>query len=146
VTGLPRNADRGKVTGATTTPDPVLRRAFLARLKAIRADNLRAIMTTTQTTTNEHPGAVLWDDYLEPLNLTVGEAADALGVSRKTLSAIVNGRQGISAEMSWRLSKAIGTDPHKWITLQAEYDLELIDPRGLKVKRLAPKGYREKRK
>ncbi|WP_288125720.1 HigA family addiction module antitoxin, partial [Microcystis sp. LE19-131.1A] len=53
-----------------------------------------------------HPGEVLKELCLEPLNLTVTEAAEALGVSRKTLSAILNGRAGISPEMAIRLGKA----------------------------------------
>ncbi|MCZ8240875.1 MAG: HigA family addiction module antitoxin, partial [Microcystis sp. LE19-131.1A] len=53
-----------------------------------------------------HPGEVLKKLCLEPLNLTVTEAAEALGVSRKTLSAILNGRAGISPEMAIRLGKA----------------------------------------
>ena len=58
-----------------------------------------------------HPGEVLKELCLEPLNLTVTEAAEALGVSRKTLSAILNGRAGISPEMAIRLGKAFDTSP-----------------------------------
>jgi len=57
------------------------------------------------------------------LNLTVTEAAEALGVSRKTLSAILNGRAGISPEMAIRLGKAFGTSPESWLNQQMQYDL-----------------------
>ena len=70
-----------------------------------------------------HPGEVLRELCIEPLNLTVTEAADALGVSRKTLSAILNGRAGISPEMAIRLSKAFDTSPESWLNQQMQYDL-----------------------
>ena len=70
-----------------------------------------------------HPGEVLKELCLEPLNLTVTEAAEALGVSRKTLSAILNGRAGISPEMAIRLSKAFDTSPESWLNQQMQYDL-----------------------
>ena len=70
-----------------------------------------------------HPGEVLRELYLEPLGLTVTEAADALGVSRKTLSALLNGRAGISPEMAIRLSKAFDTSAESWLAQQMHYDL-----------------------
>ncbi len=70
-----------------------------------------------------HPGEVLKELCLDPLNLTVTEAADALGVSRKTLSAILNGRAGISPEMAIRLSHAFGTSAESWLNQQMQYDL-----------------------
>ncbi len=70
-----------------------------------------------------HPGEVLRELCLEPLGLTVTGAAEALGVSRKTLSAILNGRAGISPEMAIRLSKAFGTSPESWLNQQMQYDL-----------------------
>ena len=71
-----------------------------------------------------HPGEIICKFCLEPLGLTVTRAADALGVSRKTLSAIVNGRAGISPEMAIRLAKAFGTSPESWLAQQTLYDLE----------------------
>ena len=56
-----------------------------------------------------HPGEIIRTLCLEPLGLTVTQAAEALGVSRKTLSAILNGRAGVSPEMAVRLSIAFGT-------------------------------------
>ena len=70
-----------------------------------------------------HPGEILRADYLEPLELTVTEAARALGVTRKTMSALSNERAGISPAMAHRLSKAFNTTPEFWVNLQAQYDL-----------------------
>jgi antitoxin HigA-1 len=70
-----------------------------------------------------HPGEVLRELCLQPLGLTVTDAAEALGVSRKTLSAILNGRAGISPEMAIRLSKAFGTSAESWLNQQMQYDL-----------------------
>jgi len=70
-----------------------------------------------------HPGEVLRRLCLEPLGLTVTQAAKALGVSRKTLSAILNGHAGISPEMAVRLSLAFGTTAESWLNQQVQYDL-----------------------
>ena len=70
-----------------------------------------------------HPGEVLRQLCLEPLNLTVTDAARSLGVSRKALSSIVNGRAGISPEMAVRLSMAFGTSAESWLNQQLQYDL-----------------------
>ena len=70
-----------------------------------------------------HPGLSVRHDCLEPLGLTVTEAAKSLGVSRKQLSDIVNGRSGISPVMAIRLDKAFGGGAGAWYRLQAAYDL-----------------------
>jgi addiction module HigA family antidote len=70
-----------------------------------------------------HPGEVLRSLCLEPLNLTVTQAAEGLGISRKTLSAILNGRAGISPEMAVRLSIAFDTTAESWLNQQLQYDL-----------------------
>ncbi len=70
-----------------------------------------------------HPGEVLKALCLEPLNLTITHAARALGVSRKTLSSILNGRAGISPEMAVRLSIAFSTSAESWLSQQLQYDL-----------------------
>jgi antitoxin HigA-1 len=70
-----------------------------------------------------HPGLSVRHDCLEPLNLNVTEAAKKLGVSRKQLSDIVNGRSGISPAMAIRLDKAFGGGAETWLRLQAAYDL-----------------------
>jgi len=70
-----------------------------------------------------HPGEVLKGLYLEPLNLTVTAAAKALAVTRKTLSELINGHSGISAEKALRLAKAFGNDPDVWLRHKRQYDL-----------------------
>ena len=70
-----------------------------------------------------HPGEVIKELCLEPLGISVTAAADGLGVSRKTLSAILNGRAGISPEMAVRLSIAFDTSSESWLNQQAQYDL-----------------------
>ena len=70
-----------------------------------------------------HPGEIIKEAYLEPLGLTVTEAAKALKVTRKTLSAIINRRAGISPAMAIRLSKAFNTTPQLWLNMQQSYDL-----------------------
>jgi len=70
-----------------------------------------------------HPGETVRELCLEPLGLTVTDAAKGLGVSRKTLSSLLNARFGISPEMAIRLSKAFGGSPESWLIQQAQYDL-----------------------
>lgn len=87
-----------------------------------------------------HPGEVLKSLCLEPLGLSVTEAAEALGVSRKTLSSILNGRAGISPEMAIRLSMAFGTSAESWLNQQSMFDLWQAERRGPKprVRRFKP--------
>ncbi len=70
-----------------------------------------------------HPGAFIRRQCLEPLGLTVTEAAKGLAVSRNTLSMLLNGRIGISPEMAIRLTEAFGGSPESWLTQQMQYDL-----------------------
>ena len=70
-----------------------------------------------------HPGEILNELCIEPLGLSVTDAAKALGVSRKTLSSILNGRAGISPEMAIRLSMAFDTSAESWMNQQVRYDL-----------------------
>lgn len=70
-----------------------------------------------------HPGEFLRELCLKPLGLTVTRAAAALGVSRKTLSRILNGRAGISPEMAVRLSLAFSTTAESWMNQQVQHDL-----------------------
>ena len=85
-----------------------------------------------------HPGEIIRELCLEPLGLTVTRAATGLGVSRKTLSAILNGRAGISPEMALRLSLAFDTTPESWLNQQTQYDLWQArnQQKELKVERL----------
>lgn len=70
-----------------------------------------------------HPGGIVRDFCLEPLELSVTQAAGALGVTRKTLSQLLNGKAGISPEMALRLSIVFGRSPEGWLRLQQQYDL-----------------------
>ena len=73
-----------------------------------------------------HPGGILKRHYLEPLSLTITEVADDLGVSRKTISKIINERGAITPEMALRLSKAFSTSAEIWMNLQTNYDLWVV--------------------
>ena len=85
-----------------------------------------------------HPGQSIRHDCLEPLGLSVTEAAKRLGISRKQLSDIVNGRAGISPEMAIRLDKAFGGGAETWLRVQAAYDLAeaIRHASRIKVKRV----------
>ena len=85
-----------------------------------------------------HPGLSVRHDCLEPMGLSVTEAARKLGISRKQLSDIVNGRAGISAEMAIRLDKAFGGGAVTWLRLQAAHDLAkaMLRADTIKVERL----------
>jgi antitoxin HigA-1 len=87
-----------------------------------------------------HPGEIIKSLCLEPLGVTVTQAAEALGVSRKTLSAILNGRARISPEMAVRLSIAFDTSAESWLNQQTQYDLWHAERRRkqLRVTKLAP--------
>jgi addiction module HigA family antidote len=74
-----------------------------------------------------HPGEILSGLWLNPMGLSVTKAARALGVSRKTLSKIVNGNSGISPEMAFRLSIAFGGSPESWMGHQVVYDLWQVE-------------------
>jgi addiction module HigA family antidote len=86
-----------------------------------------------------HPGEILRELCIEPLGLSITEAAEALGVSRKTLSAILDGRSGISPEMAVRLSLPFGTSSESWLNPQSQYDLWEAEKKRnqLKVKKLS---------
>jgi len=83
-------------------------------------------MTKMRMHNPPHPGEVLRELCLEPQGLSVTRTARGLGVSRKTLSAILNGRAGISPEMAIRLSKAFGTSAESWLNHQTQYDLWVV--------------------
>jgi len=70
-----------------------------------------------------HPGGIVKRQCLEPLGLSVTTAASHLGVSRQSLSELVNERTGVSVDMAIRLTKAFGSTPETWLGLQMAYDL-----------------------
>ena len=83
-----------------------------------------------------HPGGVVLRLCIEPLGLTITEAAAALGVTRTTLSELVNGKRGISPEMALRISQVFGGSAQSWIVQQAQYDLAQVPKGRVKLKRL----------
>jgi len=83
-----------------------------------------------------HPGIVVLQECIEPSGLTITQAAEALGVTRNTLSELANGKRGISPEMAVRLSKVFGGNAESWLVQQAQYDLAHVRAERIKLKRL----------
>jgi addiction module HigA family antidote len=83
-----------------------------------------------------HPGIVVLHECIEPLGLSITDAAHALGVTRNTLSELVNEMRGISPEMAVRLSKVFGGTEQGWRVQQAQYDLAQVRRGRIKLKRL----------
>jgi addiction module HigA family antidote len=84
-----------------------------------------------------HPGLVVLRQCIEPTGLTITDAAAALGVTRNTLSELVNGKRGISPEMAVRISQVFGGTEEGWLVQQAQYDLAQLRRDHLQLKRLA---------
>lgn len=91
-----------------------------------------------------HPGHLVRSACLDPLKLSVSEAARVLGVSRPTLSSVLNGRAAISAEMAIRLEMAFGSTADAWVQMQAAHDLARARSRAgrIRVGRARPRGTR----
>jgi len=83
-----------------------------------------------------HPGLVVLQECVQPMGLTITDAAEALGVTRNTLSELVNGKRGISPEMAVRLSKVFGGTEEGWLLQQAQYDLAHVRRDRLRLKKL----------
>ena len=81
-----------------------------------------------------HPGRIVRQECIEPLGLSVTQAARSLGVTRQTLNNLVNLRAGVSPEMAIRLSKAFGSSPEVWLGMQMEYDLAEAEKHAGKIK------------
>ena len=81
-----------------------------------------------------HPGRTIANACLEPLGLTVTAGARVLGVTRPTLSNVINGKAGISPEMAIRLEKAFGSTADAWLRMQAAYDLAQARKREKDIK------------
>ncbi len=82
-----------------------------------------------------HPGRIVRQDCIEPLELTITGAAKALGITRQALNNVVNGKAGISPEMAVRIAKAFGGSPEMWLRLQANYDLAKVRQEEIDIKR-----------
>ncbi len=80
-----------------------------------------------------HPGGIVKRQCLEPLGLSVTRAARGLGVTRQTLSELVNERTGVSVDMAIRLSKAFGSTPETWLGMQMAYDLWRARERAARI-------------
>jgi len=80
-----------------------------------------------------HPGNILKEDVLAPLGLTVTEAATDLGISRKTLSELINEKASLSPDMAIRIAKATNTSPESWLNMQSKLDLWTSEQKELKV-------------
>src|SRR5436305_1454225 len=83
-----------------------------------------------------HPGLIVLQECIEPSGLTITQSAEALGVTRNTLSELVNAKRGISPEMAVRLSKVFGGTEQGWLVQQAQYDLSQVRRDRIKLKRL----------
>jgi len=83
-----------------------------------------------------HPGVVVLQECIEPMGLTITDAAEALGVTRNTLSELVNEKRGISPEMAVRLAKVFGGTEQGWLVQQAQYDLAHVRRDRIKLKKL----------
>jgi addiction module HigA family antidote len=81
-----------------------------------------------------HPGRSIRTACLEPLSLSVTEAAQVLGVTRQTLNNVIHGKSGISPQMAIRLSKAFGSTPETWLRMQLAYDLAQARKEESKIK------------
>lgn len=81
-----------------------------------------------------HPGLGVRVDCLEPYGLSITEGAKILGVTRQTLSLLVNGRTALSWDMAIRLSKAFGSTPDGWMALQFQHDATQADARAKQIK------------
>ena len=81
-----------------------------------------------------HPGRIVRQECIEPLGLTVTEAAARLGVTRQALNNLVNEKAAISPEMSIRLAKAFGSSPEVWLGMQMAHDLAQLEKRSSKIK------------
>ena len=77
-----------------------------------------------------HPGLIIRDDVLPELQLSVNEAAEQFGVSRVTLSRVINRRSAITAEMALRVGKWAGNGPEIWLRMQSQYDLSQARKKG----------------
>lgn len=83
-----------------------------------------------------HPGKVVLHDCIEPLGLTITAAAEALKVTRTTLSELVNGKRGISPGMAMRLEQVFGGSAESWLVQQVQYDLANLKTQDLRLERL----------
>ena len=88
--------------------------------------------------TSTHPGNVLLEDFLTPMELSQTDLAKHLGIPIQRINELVRGKRGITPDTAWLLSKALGTSPEFWMNLQVNYDLtSTAPPKGIKRLRRA---------
>jgi len=87
-----------------------------------------------------HPGRIIKEHYLLPLSMSVTDLAKTLEVTRKTVSKIVNERGAVTPDMALRLSRAFGTTPDLWLTLQGNYDLWYAEHGSKEWRQVKPIG------
>lgn len=80
-----------------------------------------------------HPGRVVYEECIVPLSLTITQAAKGLGISRNSLSRLINGHNGISPEMALRLSKAFGGSAESWLRQQGHFDLAQVQKKESQI-------------
>jgi len=80
-----------------------------------------------------HPGEVLQQDVIEPLGISITEAAKCLGVSQETLAALLNTNSSVTPEMAVRIGKATRTSPESWLQMQIKYDLWVVNQKTFEV-------------
>ena len=86
-----------------------------------------------------HPGKILKDEFIDALDLSVAETANALKVTRQTLYDLLNGKSGVSPEMAIRIAKTFNSSAELWLNLQAKYDLWKAQKKKIHVDVLYPK-------
>ena len=97
----------------------------------------RAMTMSMQMYDPPHPGEIIREDCLKPLKITVTEAAKRVGVSRQTMSELLNGRNGVSADMALRLERLGWSTAETWLRSQAAHDL--WKARRARIKKIAAK-------
>ena len=85
-----------------------------------------------------HPGELIREEYMKAMNLTITSLAASLGVSRKTLSAIINKRAGVTPDMALRLSRAFSSTPELWLNMQRGYDLWVAENKHTDWQKVKP--------
>ena len=106
-------------------------------IRSIRHKGLKRLHEDVMPMKNPpHPGGFVLRQCIDPLGLSITDAAAALGVTRTTLSELVNGKRGISPEMAVRLSKVFGGSAESWLVQQAQYDLAHVRADRIKSRRL----------
>lgn len=91
-----------------------------------------------------HPGKIIKHDCIEASNLNITEASTVLGITRQTLSRLINEQTSVSPDMAIRISKAFGSTPEHWLRLQLAYDVAHMHDKvnSIKVKRYIPSSHK----